>query len=57
MDSLDLTGDDAWQFVQDLRNAIGIVLTSNKFYGSEDLAEEIKDARNLAYLKGNLPPA
>lgn len=57
VDSLGLAGDDAWQFVQDLRNAIGIVLTSDKFYGSDALAKEIKDARDLAYLKANLPPA
>lgn len=51
VDSLGLSGDDAWQFVQDLRNAIGIVLTSDKFYGSEELAEEIKGARDLSFLK------
>ncbi len=51
VDLLGLTGDDAWQFVQDLRNAIGIVLTSDKSYSSEELAREIKDARDLPYLK------
>jgi hypothetical protein len=57
VDSLGLTGDDAWQFVQDLRNATSIVLSSNQFFSSEELAQRIKDARDLAYLKQHLPPA
>ena len=55
VDSLGLAGDDAWQFVQDLRNAMGIVLTSDKFYGSEELAKEVKDTRDLEYLRAHLP--
>lgn len=50
LDEFAITGDDAWQFVQDLRNAIGIVLTSPDTADSM-LADEIENMRDLEYLK------